>query len=369
VPLAGNDHGAGMSHAYWYATRATGVVALILLTLVVALGVAGTLRMRSDRWPRFLVAGLHRNLTLLTLVFLAGHIVTTVLDSFTPIRLQDAFVPFLASYRALWLGFGAVALDLLLALTATSFLRARIGFRTWRSLHWLAYAAWPVALAHGLGTGSDARFGWLQALSVACIAVVAAAVALRIRVAAASPARRALAAGGAAAVLLAGTVWYVGGPGAPGWARKAGTPSALLGHTPVRQLVAARRTAQTVSEVPARPFSGTLDGHISSTLDQATGLVRLDIRARTTGGVRGRLWVRLQGVPLDDGGVQLNASGVAFGTTSAPNEYVGKVVALQGTRLEVALRNAAGRRLTLQVALTVDQATRSVTGTVRGSSQ
>ena len=358
-----------MNHAYWYATRATGVVALVLLTLVVALGVAGTLRLRSDRWPRFVVAGLHRNLTLLTLVFLAGHVVTTVLDSFTPIRLQDAFVPFLASYRAVWLGLGAVALDLLLALTVTSLLRARIGFRTWRSLHWLAYAAWPVALAHGLGTGSDARFGWLQALAVACVAVVAVSVAWRLRVAAASPTHRIFAAAGAALVLLIGAVWYSDGPGAPGWARKAGTPSTLLGHTAARHVVAAQPLAQTVATVPEQPFSVRLDGSIASIVDQATGLVRLDIRARTTGSVHGRLWIRLRGVPLDDGGVQLNGSGVAFGTTSAPNEYVGKVAALQGTQLDLSLRNAAGRQLTLHVALTIDQATRHVTGTARGSSQ
>jgi DMSO/TMAO reductase YedYZ heme-binding membrane subunit len=358
-----------MSHAYWYATRGSGVVALVLLTLVVALGVAGTLRLRTERWPRFVVAGLHRNLTLLTLVFVAGHVVTTVLDSFTPIRLQDAFVPFLASYRPVWLGLGAVALDLLLALTMTSLLRARIGFRTWRSLHWLAYAAWPVALVHGLGTGSDARFGWLQALSVGCVALVAVAVAWRLRVAAAPPVSRMLGAAAASLVLLVGTVWYAGGPGAPGWAKKAGTPSALLGRSTARRAVAAQPVAQTVAALPAQPFSVRLDGNITSIVDQATGLVRLDIRARTTGAVDGRLWVRLRGLPLDDGGVQLNGSGVAFGPAGAPNEYVGKVVALQGTKLELALRNAAGRPLTLQVALAIDQATRKVTGTVRGSSQ
>jgi Ferric reductase like transmembrane component len=369
VSVAGAGGGDVVSHTDWYATRATGVVALVLLTLVVALGVVGSLRLRSDRWPRFLVTGLHRNLTLLTLVFLAGHIGTTLLDSFTPIGLRDAFIPFLAAYRSVWLGLGAVALDLLLALTVTSLLRARIGFRAWRSLHWLAYAAWPLALAHGLGTGSDARFGWLQALSLTCVALVAIAVAQRLRTAAASTARRVLAAAGASVIIVIGAAWYAGGPGAPGWARKAGTPSALLGHAPAARLVAERQSAQAVAGLPAPSFTGRLMGHIASTVDQATGLVRLDIRARTTGGVRGLLWIRLQGAPLDDGGVQMNASGVAFGTRAAPNAYVGKIVGLQGTRLAIALRNAAGRQLALQVALSVDQATRRVTGTISGTSR
>lgn len=358
-----------MSHAYWYATRATGVVSLVLLTIVVALGVVGSLRLRSDRWPRFLVTGLHRNLTLLTLVFLAGHIATTLLDSFTPIGLRDAFVPFLASYRPIWLGLGAVALDLLLALTVTSLLRARIGFRIWRSLHWLAYAAWPIALAHGLGTGSDARLGWLQAISVACVIVVGIAVASRLRTAAVSPARRALAAVGAGTAILVGAVWYAGGPGAAGWAKKAGTPTALLGHTSQSALTVSAPARQVVAEVPSPPFTARLTGHLSTTVDQSTGLVRLDIRGRTSGGVRGFLWIRLQGAAVDDGGVQLNASGVAFGTPGAPDEYVGTVTALQGNQLAASLRNAAGKQLALQVVLNVDQATRRVTGTVQGGSQ
>ena len=354
-----------MSHAYWYATRGSGVVSLVLLTSVVALGVAGSLRLRSERWPRFLVTGLHRNLTLLTLVFLAGHIVSTVLDSFTPIGLRDAVIPFLASYRPIWLGLGAIAFDLLLALTVTSLLRARLGYRMWRSLHWLAYAAWPVALAHGLGTGSDARFGWMQALTVGCVLLVAAAVARRLAVSSATPARRIVGASGAACVLLVGAIWYAGGPGAKGWAARAGTPTTLLPHaTKTVASVAASAPRQSV-DLPAAPFTTQLHGTIASVVESGTGLVRLDIRARTSGAVNGRLWIRLQGSPLDDGGVAMSSSGVAFGPTSAPNEYVGRITALQGTELAVALHNAQGRAVALDVLLNLDQATRHVSGTLR----
>ena len=356
-----------MSRTDWYATRATGVVALVLLTLVVALGVAGSLRLGSDRWPRFLVVGLHRNLTLLTLVFLAGHIATTLLDSFTPIGLRDAFVPFLASYRPVWLGLGAVALDLLLALTVTSLLRMRIGFRAWRTLHWLAYGAWPLALAHGLGTGSDARFGWLQVLSLACVALVVLAIGRRLRTAAVAPARRGLAAAGAGALLLLGAAWYAGGPGAPGWARKAGTPTGLLGKPTAVTLADHRQSRRIAPELPSPPFSARLVGRLSSTVDAASGLVRIDIRARTRDGLHGLLWIRLQGMPLDGGGVELNASGVAFGPRAAPDEYVGKITGLEGSRLAAALHDAAGRRLAVDVVLNIDQATRRLTGTIRGT--
>jgi methionine sulfoxide reductase heme-binding subunit len=145
----------------WYLTRATGAVALLLLTASVVLGILGAVRFGSPRWPRFLTAGLHRNLSLLVLALLAVHILTAVLDSFAPIGLKDAVVPFVSAYRPLWLGLGALAFDLLLALAATSLLRRRLGYRAWRSVHWLAYGSWPLALTHGLGTGSDAKVGWM----------------------------------------------------------------------------------------------------------------------------------------------------------------------------------------------------------------
>lgn len=352
-----------MSHAYWYATRGSGVVALVLLTLVVALGVAGSLRLGSPRWPRFLVAGLHRSLTLLTLVFLAVHVVTTVLDSYTPISLRDAFVPFLASYRPLWLGLGAISFDLLLALTVTSLLRARIGYRSWRVLHWLAYAAWPVALLHGLGTGSDARFGWLQALTAACVLLVLASVGARLRTAPAGP--RLLAGSAALLGVVLGVVWYGAGPDSRGWAARAGTPQRLLPSRVASPPASVSR--QTTPSIPAPPFHARLSGRLTTHVDHTQGLVVVDIRGRTTGGVKGLLWIRLQGVPADGGGVSLTASGAGFGTPGAPNAYTGSVEELQGTDVAVGLKNASGSHLTLSVQLQVDQARGTFTGRVEGT--
>jgi DMSO/TMAO reductase YedYZ heme-binding membrane subunit len=354
-----------MSHAYWYASRGTGIVSLVLLTLVVALGVAGSLRLRAERWPRFLVVGLHRNLTLLALAFLGVHIATSVLDSFAPIGLRDALVPFLASYRPIWLGLGAVAFDLLLALTLTSLLRARVGYRAWRALHWLAYGAWPVALAHGLGTGSDVRFGWMQALTVACVLLVLAAVARRLARAAAAPATRVAAGAAAALVAAGGFVWYRTGPGAPGWAARAGTPSALLATA--RAVVRAAAPAAPGAVVLRPPFTADLTGRLSTSVDRATGLVLVSIRARTGGAVPGRLWIRLRGEPAGDGGVSMSAGGAAFGPVTAPNEYVGTITALQGTDIGLSLHDASGRRLALAVQLSVDGTGGAVSGVVHAA--
>jgi methionine sulfoxide reductase heme-binding subunit len=214
---------------YWYLTRSTGVVSLVLLTITVVLGVVDVRRWSSPRWPRFVVDSLHRNVSMLVLVFLGLHIITAALDSFAPISLLDAVVPFIGSYRPFWLGLGAVALDLLLAVAITSMLRERLGHRAWRITHWLAYACWPVALLHGLGTGSDVKSTWLLALSAMCVLAVAIAVGVRAIAGWPDHARARAAALGATAVFsLFLLLWLPGGPLGEGWARRSGTPSSLL---------------------------------------------------------------------------------------------------------------------------------------------
>ena len=217
---------------YWYVTRSTGVMALILLTGAVVLGVLDVRRFSTARWPRFMVDTLHRNVSLLAMAFLTLHILTSVLDSFAPISLLDAFVPFAGSYRPFWVGLGAVAFDLLLAVLITSALRQRIGHATWRAVHWLSYACWPIALLHGFGSGSDVKQTWFLLISIACLAAVVAAVCARVvgdwsR----SAGRGRVALGGVAAFSLFLLVWLPSGPLGSEWARRSGTPSSLLGSS------------------------------------------------------------------------------------------------------------------------------------------
>jgi len=173
-------NGITASTALWYASRATGVVALVLLTAVVALGVLVNRQGRLPGLPRFAVTGLHRNISLLAVAFLAVHIAAAIADPYVSIRAVAALIPFTSSYEPFWLGLGAIAIDLIVALVATSLVRARIGRRAWRAVHWLAYAAWPVALAHSLGASTDARHGVLLDLAIGCALAVAAAAAWRV---------------------------------------------------------------------------------------------------------------------------------------------------------------------------------------------
>jgi sulfoxide reductase heme-binding subunit YedZ len=216
----------------WYATRATGLVALVLLTISMALGLLSSVRYQRPGWPRFVTQGLHRNVSLVALAFTVAHVLTTVLDSFVSIPVQDAVIPFVGSYRPFWVGLGAIAFDLMLALTITSLLRTRMTFGVWQAVHWTAYACWPVAVVHGLGTGTDTPVRWVLALAAACVAVVAGLTLWRLlRGWHAHP--LACAAGTAAIIvaLIAGTAWLTTGPLSPGWSHRAGTGSLVLART------------------------------------------------------------------------------------------------------------------------------------------
>ena len=166
--------------AFWYLTRGTGIVALVLLTLSVALGIANVRRMRLPGAPRFVTLGIHRSVSLLAVVFVLVHIATSVIDGYVPITVVDAVVPFSSAYHPFWIGLGAVSFDLLLAVVITSLLRRRVGYRTWRLVHWTAYASWPIALIHSIGTGTDAGSGWMTVLIVALVSVMIAAVLARL---------------------------------------------------------------------------------------------------------------------------------------------------------------------------------------------
>lgn len=170
-----------MDKALWALGRGAGTVTLVLMTVSVLLGILTRSGRPALGLPRFAVTRVHRDAGLLAAVMLTLHLVTLWLDPHAQLRVVDAVVPFLGGFRPFWQGLGTVAVDLLVAILLTSLLRARVGLRAWRTVHWASYALWPVAVAHGLGNGTDAFTTWFLAVTGVCVLSVAAALAWRVQ--------------------------------------------------------------------------------------------------------------------------------------------------------------------------------------------
>ncbi len=366
------------SQALWYMTRGFGIASLILLTLTTVLGLAQAGRYARPGLPRFVISALHRNGSLLAVSAIAIHVITAVLDTFAPVHLIDVFIPYASRYRPFWTGMGALALDLMLAVVITSLMRERIGHRAWRTVHWAAYASWPIALIHGLGTGSDVKVGWVLFLYVVCTAAVLGALWWRLA-RDWNPAQSAVR-GTAVAVSIGLPVliaaWAASGPLKAGWARRAGTPSALLaphgstgGTAPTASPAAgstqpASGTAQPASGGLTVPLTAALTGTQSETGPDSSGLVSVVISGTfqpvgtTTGGA---FRLVLTGQPVEDG-VSLTGSQVSIGPAGQPGEYSGHVSQLEGSTVVASLQDGSGHTVIATIRLQISRESGRVQG-------
>lgn len=347
----------------WFLARGTGVVSLVLLTLVVALGVANVRRLALAGWPRFVIEAVHRNAGLLAVVFLVIHILASVIDPFTPIRVIDAVIPFVSLYRPIWLGLGAVAFDLLIAVVVTSLVRRRLGYRAWRWVHWAAYACWPIAVVHGLGSGSDIRTKWMLALTAGCVLAIAGAVAVRALDGWPSHLGARLSGVTASAALpLALLVWLPGGPLAKSWAKRAGTPTAVLAAATGSR---ASTPPPHTSSAPASQgsFQAPAQGTIKQSEDGQGASIHI-VLSLGAGTALSQLHFLIEGTPVAGGGVQMTASSATLGPPSDPHMYEGTITALSGSNIAANVRDAAGRSYSIVAQLQIDPSTQTASGTV-----
>jgi sulfoxide reductase heme-binding subunit YedZ len=164
----------------WYAARAAGLAAYVLLSGVVLIGLTMAGRKRLDRWPRLALEDVHRFGGLLVGTFVSIHVVTIAIDAWLPFPLQSLVIPFLSRYRPLWVAMGVVAAELLVALAVTNHYRRRLRYRFWRRAHYLNFAVWSAATLHGLGSGTDRSTSWALALYATAASSVAAATIWRL---------------------------------------------------------------------------------------------------------------------------------------------------------------------------------------------
>ena len=167
------------SQGIWYAERAAGVVAYLLLTLLVVLGLMVSSRVRSRQWPLFAVEDVHRFVSILAAVFITLHVSLLLVDTFVPFNLGQILIPFRADYRPLATGLGTVALELLVAVAVANAFRADLGRRTWHVIHYLGYGVWIAATAHGLLAGTDRHDAWLVSLYILAVTAVMSALTFR----------------------------------------------------------------------------------------------------------------------------------------------------------------------------------------------
>jgi len=297
-------------------------------------------------------AALHRNVALTALALVVVHIVTTVLDPFVSISFAAAFIPGASAYRPLWLSLGAVAFDLMLAVIVTSLLRDRLSHRTWQLVHLLVYACWPIALWHGLGTGTDTRLTWVLAINIGCVAAVGWAIWWRLSFSA-SRLTRATGLGALALVPVLTGVFALTGPLQSGWARRAGTPVKLLGN---QQPAASGSSAGTALSLSHAPFTGRLSVSEGPGSNQRT----ISINGRTTAAPRVSFVIVLHGTPSGSG-VSLTSGTVRIGRANTASAYSGQVVQLAGNTLIAEVSGQSGQR---RAAFTLTINGTAVTGTV-----
>lgn len=167
-----------LDHAWWLASRSAGVVAYLLLSASVVLGLTMALRLAPPRMRGDLRV-LHERLALLALGSVATHALLLLGDSFLHPGLIGVLIPFATPYRPVWTGFGILAAYSAAGLSLTYYARKRVGARRWRALHQLIPIAWGMAAVHVLGSGTDARSLWLLAPIALTMAVIATLLGFR----------------------------------------------------------------------------------------------------------------------------------------------------------------------------------------------
>lgn len=169
-----------MTEALWALGRGTGVVALVMFTLTLVLGILSRSSRDVAGLGRFGTNEVHRTAALSGVTLIAVHVGSLLFDPYAQLELVDLVAPFLGTYRPLWLGLGTLAVDVLLVVTVVSLLREKVGPRVFAAVHWLTYLLWPVALLHALGTGTDAGTLWMDAVAVTCSLAVGGSVVWRL---------------------------------------------------------------------------------------------------------------------------------------------------------------------------------------------
>jgi sulfoxide reductase heme-binding subunit YedZ len=170
---------APSNYVWWLAGRSAGVVALLLLTASVIVGLAMAARVLPPRWRREGVH-VHQHLSLLALGAIGAHGILLAADPWLKAGVTGITVPFALAYRPLWTGVGIIGGYLAAMFVLSFYVRRRIGGRLWRRLHRFTVIAYVLSLAHSLGAGTDASIPLVRYAMLASALPVVGLLALRV---------------------------------------------------------------------------------------------------------------------------------------------------------------------------------------------
>ncbi len=351
----------------WYTSRATGVIALVLLGIVLTLGILTASKSTPLGIGKFIGPDLHRRLSISTLVFLVAHIISAILDPFVTVGLGAAVIPFAAKYRPLWVGLGTVSFDLLLVIVATSVVRHKFNHRVWKKIHYLSWVVVSLVLFHALGTGSDAHIKLVEGIYVAFVLVMGGAGLYRAyREFGLDKGRKVIASASLVVVPVALLGWAVNGPLKAGWAKSA-TGYSIFPTTTIAVASGTSTKTATSSQVSSGPavVLPVTNAAISGTMTQTqtnSGVVVLVLRGSVANSVD-YVEVQLNGV-VQEGALALESSTAFLGTKTTPNTYTGTVTQANGSALTLSLRGPKG---TVTANLNVSLSGSSFSGTISAS--
>lgn len=397
----------------WNIARAGGFTAFALLTFAVAMGLALSSHWQSPRWPRIINNEIHNFLSLLALIFAAIHILAIWLDPFTSFSWSEMFIPFLSHYRPIWTAFGIISLYLGLAIGLSTWLRPAIGYKWWRRLHVFTLLLYIMIAVHGIASGSDSRTWWGTAIYLISIFLIGTLLVMRLlqpvnkvitRPADASEVANVTGVGVVAMgstivttqrrrahpvlalvtilIVVGGTAWAVLGPLQAGWAATsssqsfASSSSSSTGNNnpsaPFSPGTSATPQTTTPQTTFPQSFTGNLTGQISQRQSRRSGLVTIQFDMSISNGPTGNVEIELQGTSSGSGNaVSISNSVVALSSSDGQPVYEGAISQLDTTNqwsMTAQLTGADSSTLKVQMKLTIDSNSGTVTGTITAGS-
>lgn len=355
----------------WYISRSAGFVGMALLAIIGILGIITAANLQFGRGARFVAPEVHRSLSLLAVVVLIIHVGAAVLDKYSHIGFKDIFIPFLSQYRPIWVGVGAVAIDLGLAVLITSLLRVKMGYRSWKAIHWIAYPIFVLSLIHALGTGSDTVMSYGKLFYLVIGGVFVLAVIARLLSARQMVAGRKIALIGLSFVVsLVILVWTFVGPLASNWATRAkgGLAQAVLTSTkvPVKSTTTTTTEPRLRSLVIGSGYTSGWSGKVDESPANSQGEIAIRLIGTLSQDPSFKLSIVLIGFP-QDGGVSMASSLVEIASDSGTILYKGTVTSLSGTTIVSSISSATGASVTINSSLTLSNSSSSFSGTVKAS--